>query len=92
MRRVEVLTIQPTGATDLARIAAVDPVVHVIDAGGWFDGEIRDTWPPFTANRYLAPNAAGQGTRDERDALLARAEIILGGWPYPLDLRARACD
>ena len=90
MRRVEVLSIQPTRATDLARIAAVDPVVHVTDAGGWFDGEIRDTWPPFTANRYLAPNAAGQGTRDERDALLARAEIILGGWPYPLDLRARA--
>lgn len=90
MRRVEVLSIQRVSASDLARIEAVDPAVRVTDAGGWFDGEIRDTWPPFAAARYLAPNASGQGTREERDALLARAEIILGGWPYPLDLRARA--
>ena len=90
MRRVEVLSIQRVGAADLARIAAVDPRVNVADAGGWFDGEIRETWPAFTANRYLAPNATGQGTRDERDALLGRAEVILGGWPYPLDLRARS--
>jgi glyoxylate/hydroxypyruvate reductase A len=90
MRRVEVLSIQRVGAADLARIAAVDPSVNVTDAGGWFDGEIRETWPAFTANRYLAPNANGQGTREERDALLVRAEVILGGWPYPLDLRARS--
>ena len=90
MRRVEVLSIQRTSATDLARIAAVDPAVRVTDAGGWFDGEIRETWSAFSANRYLAPNANGQGTRTDRDALLARAEVILGGWPYPLDLRARS--
>ena len=90
MRRVEVLSIQRVSAGDLARIAAVDPAVNVTDAGGWFDGEIRETWPPFSANRYLAPNAMGQGTREERDALLARAEVILGGWPYPLDLRVRS--
>lgn len=90
MRRIEVLSIQRTGAADLARIAAVDPAVRVIDAGGWFDGEIRDTWPEFSVRRYLAPDSTGQGTRAERDALLARADVILGGWPYPLDLRARA--
>jgi hypothetical protein len=38
----------------------------------------------------LAPDAAGSGTRAERDRLLAEAEVILGGWPFPLDLRARA--
>ncbi|HJU32800.1 MAG TPA: D-2-hydroxyacid dehydrogenase, partial [Hyphomicrobiaceae bacterium] len=64
--------------------------VRLTDAGGWFDGEIRDSWPQFTAARYLGPNANGQGTRAERDALLASAEIILGGFPFPLDLRARA--
>ena len=68
----------------------VDPAVRVTDAGGWFDGEIRDTWPAYTAARYLAPGSTGQGTREQRDRLLADAEIILGGWPYPLDLRARA--
>ena len=51
---------------------------------------IRETWPAFTAARYLAPGATGSGTREERDRLLAEAEIILGGWPFPLDLRARA--
>ncbi len=90
MRQVEVLSIQRISAADIAKIETVDPRVRVTDAGGWFDGEIRATWPAFAAARYLAPNANGQGTRDERDALLAGAEVILGGWPYPLDLRSRA--
>ncbi len=75
---------------DRASIEAVDPGVRLTDAGGWFDGEYRETWPAFTANRYLAPNATGQGSRDDRDRLLAEADIILGGWPFPLDLRARS--
>ena len=90
MRPVEIVSIQRISAADKARIEAVAPGVHVIDAGGWFDGEIRDTWPAFTAQRYLAPSAAGSGTRTERDALLGGAEIIIGGWPFPLDLRARS--
>src|SRR5438045_5595159 len=32
----------------------------------------------------------GEGTREERDRLLAEADVILGGWPFPLDLRGRA--
>lgn len=90
MRTVNILAIQRTTPAERARIAAVDPGVRLTDAGGWFDGEIRDSWPQFTAARYLGPNANGQGTRAERDALLASAEIILGGFPFPLDLRARA--
>lgn len=90
IRRVEVLSIQRISAADIATIEAVDPAVQLIDAGGWFDGEIRDTWPAFTVGRYLAPNAAGSGTREERNRLLADAEVILGGWPFPLDLRARS--
>src|SRR5207302_1566256 len=52
--------------------------------------EYRETWPAFTTARYLSPGATGSGTRAERDGLLTQAEIILGAWPFPLDLRARA--
>ena len=90
MRRVEVLSIQRINEADRARIEAVDPAVRLTDAGGWFDGEIRATWPAFAVARYLQPGAEGRGTREERDRLLAEAEVILGGWPFPLDLRARA--
>lgn len=90
MRTVNVLAIQRITAADRARIEAVDPAIRLIDAGGWFDGEIRETWPAFTVARYLGPNAVGAGTREERDSLLRDAEVILGGWPFPLDLRTRA--
>jgi len=90
MEMINVLSIQRVGAEDRAKIEAVDPIIQFIDAGGWYDGEIRDTWPAFTSARYLAPKAMGSGTREERDRLLANAEVILGGWPFPLDLRARA--
>ena len=71
-------------------IEAVNPAVQLTDAGGWFDGEIRETWPSFTSERYLAPNANGEGSKEERDRLLADSDVILGGWPFPLDLCARA--
>src|SRR6202007_1263820 len=73
-----------------AKIEAVDPSVRLTEAGGWFDGEYRQTWPVFTVQRYLAPGALGRGTREQRDRLLAEADIALGGCPFPLDLRARA--
>lgn len=90
MRTVNVLLIQRTSAADRARIEAVDPAVRLADAGGWFDGEYRETWSAYASSRYLAPGANGAGTRGERDRLLAEAEVILGGWPFPLDLRARS--
>jgi phosphoglycerate dehydrogenase-like enzyme len=74
----------------LIRIAGVDPSLRVTDARGWFDGEIRESWPSWTVERYLAPGPPPTRSREERDAALARAEIVLGGWPFPLDLRARA--
>lgn len=89
-QRVNVLAIQRTSASERARIEGVDSRVRLTDAGGWFDGEIRETWPQVTGERYLAPDAHGEGTRAERDQLLRDAQVILGGWPYPLDLRARS--
>ena len=90
MPKINVLNIQRLSDPDRAKIEAVDPAICLTDAGGWFDGEYRETWPAYTATRYLRPNAAGSGTREERDRLLAEVEVILGGWPFPLDLRARA--
>ncbi len=90
MPSVNILSIQRVGAAERARIEAIDPGVRLTDAGGWFDGEYRETWAPYAASRYLAPNSTGRGTREERDRLLAEADVILGGWPFPLDLRARA--
>jgi glyoxylate/hydroxypyruvate reductase len=90
MQRINVLNIQRISAEDRAKIEAVDPAIQLIGAGGWFDGEYRETWPTYTAARYLRPDAMGSGTREERDHLLAEAEVVLGGWPFPLDLRARA--
>ena len=90
MQAITVLSIQRTSAAERARIEAVDPRVRLIDAGGWFDGEVRATWSDFAASRYLAPGATGSGSREERDRLLAAADVIVGGFPLPRDLRSRA--
>jgi phosphoglycerate dehydrogenase-like enzyme len=90
MRHLNVLSIHRISAEERRRIEAVDAAIRLTDAGGWYDGEIRETWPAFTAARYLRPDANGSGSRAERDRLLAEAEVILGGWPFPRDLRARA--
>ena len=90
MRTINVLAMQRTSAADRTRIEAIDPAIKMTDAGGWFDGEIRETWPAFATARYLGPNANGNGTREERDRLLAEAEVILGGFPFILDMRSRA--
>jgi phosphoglycerate dehydrogenase-like enzyme len=90
MQTLNVLTLQRLSAVDRARIEAVDPVVRLVDAGGWFEGEYRETWPAFTVERYLGPSAQGRGTRAERDAKLAEADVVIGSFPFPVDLRARA--
>jgi phosphoglycerate dehydrogenase-like enzyme len=86
----EVLVIVPIPDDALGRIAAVDRSLRVVDARGAFDAEFRETWPPWTVERYLGPRAESTGSREEHDRLLAGAEIVLGGFPFPLDLRARA--
>ncbi len=90
MPTLNILNITRLSAEDRATIEAVDPSIRFTDAGGWFDGEYRETWPAFSSARYLAPGADGTGTREERDRILADTEIVIGGWPFPLDLRARA--
>ena len=86
----ELLVIAPISDDALGRIAAVDPRVRVLDARSWFDEEIRETWPAWTVQRFLGRRDGPTRSRAERDRVLGRAEIILGGFPFPLDLRARA--
>jgi phosphoglycerate dehydrogenase-like enzyme len=90
MQAIKVLNLQHIGADGRKTIAATDPRIQLTNAAGWFDGEVRETWPEFSSRRYVAADAQGYGSRAERDALLGEAEIILGGWPFPLDLRKRA--
>src|SRR5213593_3215552 len=90
MREVNVLVIQPIADEELAYIARLDSRLRVVDARGWFDEEIRQTWPQWSVERYLGKRSCPPSTRQDRDHLLAQAEVILGGWPFPLDLRARS--
>src|SRR5881296_3596230 len=90
MRTVNVLVIQPVVDEELAQLARLDARLCIIDARGWFDDEFRQTWPQWSVDRYLGKRPCPPSTRAERDRLLAQAEVILGGWPFPLDLRARA--
>jgi len=87
--QVEVVVIVPLAAEALERVRAVDQSVRVVAMPGWFDGEIAESWPRWTTERYLRRPLPGT-SRHERDRLLATAEVILGGFPFPLDLRARA--
>jgi phosphoglycerate dehydrogenase-like enzyme len=89
-RTVEILVIERISDAAMAQIAWGDPSVRVLDARGWFDDEIRATWPEWTVRRYLGDRPSPRTDRTERDAMLAEAEVILGGWPFPLDLRSRA--
>ena len=87
---VDILVIVPVADNVLTRIASIDSRLTVVDGRGWFDGEMRDTWPEWTVHRYLGGRPGEERSRERRDGGLARAEIILGGFPFPLDLRARA--
>jgi phosphoglycerate dehydrogenase-like enzyme len=86
----EVLVTVAVDDETLRRIAAIDPCLHVVDARGWFDVELRESWPRWTVQRYLGESSGPIRSRPERDQALASAEIVLGGFPFPLDLRARA--
>jgi D-2-hydroxyacid dehydrogenase (NADP+) len=69
-------------------IRNIDNSIELFEAGGWFVGEYRESWPPVTVDRYVSGD--GVGTRAERDDLLCRADIIIAGFPFPLDLCARS--
>jgi phosphoglycerate dehydrogenase-like enzyme len=90
MQSVEVLVIQQVPDAVLNHIAQVDQRINVIDARGWFDVELRATWPQWTIDRYLGNRKSPATTLEQRNQALASAEIMLVGWPPVKDIRVRA--
>lgn len=90
MEPVEVLVIPAVSDSVLERIAGVDRRIKVVDARGWFDGELRATWPQWTVARYLGDRKFPPTSLDKRNGVLASAEVVLLGWPPVKDIRVRA--
>jgi len=90
MIQIEVLVIPQVPDAALNRIAQIDQRIKVVDGRGWFDGELRATWPQWTVERYLGGRKYPATTREQRDQALGSAEIMLAGWPPVKDIRARA--
>jgi len=90
MEHVEVLILPQLPDAGIARIAAVESRINIIDARGWFDGELRATWPQWTVERYLGDRKYPATTPEQRKQVLKSAEVILVGWPPVKDMRARA--
>ena len=90
MESVEVLVMPQVSDEILHRIQNVDCRVKIVDARGWFDVELRATWPQWTVDRYLGARKYPATSLEERNHALASAQIVLTGWPPLKDLRARA--
>lgn len=86
---MNIVSLVPLSSDARQRIADIDPSINLTMAVGWFDGEIRETWGDYVADSYLRPGSVGTGTRDERTELLATADVVLAGFPIPVDLQAR---
>lgn len=85
-----VLSLVPIPTEVRERIATLAGDANIIDAVGWFDEEIRETWGDYLADLYLRQKPMDRPSRPERDETLADTDIVVGGFPLPIDLRARA--
>src|SRR5437762_12902279 len=90
MESIEVLVLPLVPDEVLHRIQNIDRRVNIIDARGWFDIELRATWPQWTVERYLGASTYPATSLEERNRVLASAQIVLTCWPTLQDLRARA--
>ncbi|MFC1991578.1 D-2-hydroxyacid dehydrogenase [Chloroflexota bacterium] len=98
MDQINILNMSSNLNLSLDRIASISPRLHVIDAKDKFNQEIRETWAPETVNRLLPPADESEASqseserekgRKERDSLMAQADIVCIGYPYPLDIATR---
>jgi phosphoglycerate dehydrogenase-like enzyme len=90
METLQVLILQQVPDGVLERVRNVDRRIRVIDARGWFDVELRATWPQWTVDRYLGTRKSPATSLEERTRALAAADVALTGWPPVKDLRRRA--
>jgi len=87
---LHVVSLIPLPAVAREQIAAVDPSIELHVAAGWFNDDVRETWGDHVADSYLLPARDDIPPRDERNAVLANADVVLGGFPLLVDLVARA--
>ena len=90
MQSIELLVVPPVADQVLDRIAKVDQRIRIVDVRGWFDIELRASWPQWTVDRYLGTREYPVSTVEERNRALASAEVALLGWPPLKNLRTRA--
>ncbi len=87
---LNILSLTPLPQYIQEKIQDIEPSISLTMVPGWFDGEIRESWPSFTCNRYVSAGSNGKGDKLNRDKLLAKSEIIIVGFPFPLDLKERS--
>ncbi len=90
MASIDVVVIPQVTNEVLERIAKVDGRIKVVDVRGWFDIEIRASWPQWTIDRYLGNRDYPASTPEQRNDALASAQVVLLGWPPLKDLVSRA--
>lgn len=93
MKRVEsleVVVIPQVPDQVLERIAKLDERIKVIDVRGWFDVELRASWPQWTIDRYLGNRDCPASTLEQRNRALSSAQVVVLGWPPLKDLSSRA--
>jgi phosphoglycerate dehydrogenase-like enzyme len=86
----EILVIGLISDEDFERIGTIDKRLKVVDGRGLFDSEIRETYPNRSVQAFLSNGQDRPSTRHERDQILSKVEIILGGYPFPLKISSRA--
>ena len=70
MESIEVLVIPQVSDQVLERIAKVDHRIKVVDVRGWFDVELRASWPQWTIDRYLGNREYPASTLEQRNRAL----------------------
>ena len=90
METFAVVVIPQVSDAVIEQISSMDRRIEVIDARGWFDGELRASWPQWTVDRYLGKRKYPQTSLEQRNHALATAKIVLMGWPPVKDIRSRA--
>src|SRR5437870_3436154 len=77
MENIEVLVLPQVPDEALHRIQNIDRRVKSIDARGWFDIELRATWPQWTVDRYLGARPHPPPRLAQRNRVLAAGGIGL---------------
>jgi phosphoglycerate dehydrogenase-like enzyme len=91
---MEVVLIAPLVASQVARIKAVDSSLGVEQAWDLFGPELVADWPAHTVDWYLPRRFRDMvdsvAQRQQRDALLAQAEVVCITFPFPTRIAKRA--